>query len=198
MYLACKDSFGMQEAPESQDTQGSRISRIGGFIGKEFREALPATIFFLVLFHMIGLTKAVVLDDYSFTALRSAGSVIAALIVAKAILVVEALPVAGLFSNRPLLKILWKTLLYGVVALIFRFIEELIPLLSKYGGLVSAIKAMPAEICWGLFIVMALWILGGLFLYCLASELIRVIGPDNVRQALISGVEAQAGPDCRA
>lgn len=188
----------MQDTREPEDAKGLPISTIGSFVAKEFREALPATIFFLILFHRIGLTKAVVLDDYSFTALRSAGSVVAALIVAKAILVVEALPVARLFANRPLLQILWKTLLYGAVALIFRFIEELLPLLSKTGGLVSAIQAMPDEVSWGLFAVMALWILGGLFLDCLASELVRAIGPDKVRQALLAGMEAPTGSEGRA
>lgn len=171
------------------------MSRIWAIVAKEIREALPATIFFLILFHMIGLTKAVVLDEYSFTALRSAGATVGALIVAKAVLIVEALPIARLSSNRPILQILWKTLLYGVVALLFRFVEELIPLLSKHGGLVSAIKAMRGEVSWALFAVLALWILGGLFLYCLASELIRAVGPDKVKEALFTGMEGRSGSD---
>lgn len=144
---------------------------------------------------MIGLTKAVVLDEYSFTALRAAGATVGALIVAKAVLIVEALPIARLSSNRRILQILWKTLLYGVVALLFRFVEELIPLLSKHGGLVSAIKAMRGEVSWALFAVLALWILGGLFLYCLASELVRAVGPDKVKEALFTGVEGRSGTD---
>lgn len=169
--------------------------RIWAIVAKEIREALPATIFFLLLFHMIGLTKAVVLDEYSFTALRSAGATVGALIVAKAVLIVEALPIARLSSNRPILQILWKTLLYGVVALLFRFVEELIPLLSKHGGLVSAIKAMRGEVSWALFAVLALWILGGLFLYCLASELVLAVGPDKVKEALFTGMEGRSGSD---
>ncbi len=171
------------------------MSRIWAIVAKEIREALPATIFFLLLFHMIGLTKAVVLDEYSFTALRSAGATVGALIVAKAVLIVEALPIARLSSNRPILQILWKTLLYGVVALLFRFVEELIPLLSKHGGLVSAIKAMRGEVSWALFAVLALWILGGLFLYCLASELVLAVGPDKVKEALFTGMEGRSGSD---
>ena len=48
------------------------MSKIGAIIAKEIREALPATIFFLFLFHLIALTKAVLLDDYSITSLRAA------------------------------------------------------------------------------------------------------------------------------
>ena len=169
------------------------MRRIWAIAAREIREALPATIFFLFLFHMIGLTKAVVLDEYSFTALRSAGATVGALIVAKAILLVEALPIAQISSSRRLLQILWKTLLYGVVALLFRFMEELIPLVSKHGGFVSAVKAMQEEVSWPLFAVLALWILGGLFLYCLASELVRAIGPDRVKEALFSGLQGRSG-----
>jgi hypothetical protein len=71
-----------------------------------------------------------------------------------------------------------------MMALIFRFVEELIPFVSKHGGLVSGTKAMMGEISWTLFSVLALWVLGGLFLYCLASELIQAIGPDKVKEVL--------------
>lgn len=65
------------------------MSRIGAFVMKEIRGILPATILFLFLFHMIGLTKAVLLEDYSVNALRATTATIGALIVAKAILTVE-------------------------------------------------------------------------------------------------------------
>ena len=162
------------------------MKRIWEVVAREIREALPATIFFLFLFHMIGLTKAVSLDDYSITALRAAGATIGALIVAKAILVVEALPVARLSSRRRMFDVLWKTLLYGAVVLLFRSLEELIPLASKHGGLVSGTKAMYQEVSWPLFAVLALWILGGLFLYCLASELVRAVGAEKVKETLFN------------
>jgi hypothetical protein len=160
------------------------VNKIGAIVAKEIREALPATIFFLCLFHLIALTKAIALDDYSITALRAAGATVGALIVAKAILVVEALPLARLFAGRLAVQILWKTLLYGMVALLFRVVEEIIPLVSKHGGVVPAAKAMSREVSWPLFGVLALWILGGLLLYSLASELVHAIGSDRVKDLL--------------
>lgn len=168
------------------------MSRIWAVVAKEIREALPATIFFLFLFHLIGITKAVVLDEYSFTALRAAGATVGALIVAKAILVVEALPIARLSSSRRIFQILWKTLLFGVVTLLFRFLEELLPFVAKHGGVVSASRAMLGEVSWTLFTVLALWILGGLFFYALASELVRAVGPDKVMEALFSEMEGRS------
>lgn len=160
------------------------MKRIGAIVVKEIREALPPFVFFLILFHMIALTKAVVLDDYSLTALRATFATVGALIVAKAILVVEALPLARLFPAQKLVQILWKTLLFTAVALLFRFVEELVPLVSKYGSVPAAADRAREEIHWPLFWVVGLWILGSLALYCVAAELVRAVGPERVRDAL--------------
>jgi hypothetical protein len=159
-------------------------------VAKEIREALPATIFFLLLFHLIGLTKAAVLDEYSLSALRAMGATMGALIVAKAVLVVEAMSIARLFSGRRISNILWRTLLYGALALLFRFAEELIPLVSKYGEITSAIRAMIGDVSWALFAVMALWMFSGLFLYTLASDLVRIFGPNKVKETIFSRLES--------
>jgi hypothetical protein len=174
------------------------MRRIFTLVVKEIREALPATIFFMFLFHLIGISKAVLLDEYSFAALRSVGATMGALIVAKAVLVVEALPIAHLFLSRRIFNILWRTLLYSVVALLFRFVEELIPHVSKHGEMLSAIRAMIGEVSWALFAVLALWLIFGLFLYTLASDLARLVGRDKVKEAVFSRLESRSGPDGNA
>jgi hypothetical protein len=174
------------------------MRNIIAIIAKEIQEALPATIFFIILFHLIGFSKAVVLDDYSFTALRSVGATLGALIVAKSVLIVQALPVARLFSSRRISNILWRTLLYSVVAILFRFVEELIPHVSKHGEILLAITATLGEISWPLFAVLALWLICGLFLYTIASELVQVGGPDKIKEALFSRTESRSEPDGNA
>jgi hypothetical protein len=148
---------------------------------KEILDVLPATIIFLLLFHMIALTKAAVVEEFSITAISAVGATVAAFLVAKAILVVEALPIHRLFSQRPLVQLLLKTMLYGMVAMVFRFVEEFIPLASKHGGFLRAVEAMPGEISWSLFAVFFLWILCGLLLYSVILELARALGSDKVR-----------------
>lgn len=160
------------------------MNRIGAIVVNEVREALPPFVFFLILFHMIALTKAVLLDDYSVTALGATFATVGALIVAKAVLVVEALPLARLFSARKFVQVLWKTLLFAGVALLFRFLEELVPLISKSGGIFAAVDRLLEEVHWPLFWVVALWIVGSLFLYCVAAEIVRAVGPEKVREAL--------------
>jgi hypothetical protein len=161
-----------------------RARRFGAVVVREVREALPPFVFFLVLFHLIALTKAVLLDDYSITALRATFATVGALIVAKAILLVEALPFAKLVPAPRIAQVLWKTLLFGVVALAFRFLEELISLVSKYASVATAVERALEEVHWPLFWVLALWMLISLFLYCVAVELVRAIGSEKVAQAL--------------
>lgn len=171
------------------------MGRIGAVVAKEVREALPATLFFIFLFHMIGLTRDAVLEDYSFTALRSAGATLGALIVAKAILLVDALPIARLSSASRIYQVIWKTLMYGVMVLVFRFVEELIPFLSKSDSLASAVQALFAEVSWSLFAILTLWVLGGLFLYCLAAELVQAIGMEKIREVLFGAPQGTQSPD---
>jgi hypothetical protein len=161
------------------------MGKIGAVVVKEIREALPATLFFLFLFHMLALTRAVSLNDYSFAAVRAVSATVAALIVAKAILVVEALPLSVLHARRRWVAVLSKTLLYGIVVLIFKVVEEAIPLISKHAGLISAMDAMLRDVSWPLFIVSALWVAGGLLLYCVAAEMVAVVGPRAVREIFL-------------
>lgn len=160
------------------------MGKFGTLILKEIREALPAIVFFLVLFHLIGLTKALLLQDYSITALRTVGATIGALVVAKAILVVEALPVARVNSDKRMYQVLWKAFLYSVVVLLFRILEEAIPLFAKHDGVITAAKAMYDEVAWPLFWVVALWTTGGLVLYSLAAELVEALGAARIKEIL--------------
>jgi hypothetical protein len=170
------------------------MSKIWAIVAREIREALPATILFLWLFHMIAITKAVTLGDYSFTALRATFATVGALLVAKAILVVEALPIARLFAGSLWFHVLWKTLLFNVVVLIFRYIEEIIPLVRKHGDLLAATEELFREISWPQFGVFQLWLFSALFLYCVASELVRKIGAERVKAMLFrAGGNAAAG-----
>jgi hypothetical protein len=167
------------------------MTKIGAVVVKEVREGLPSFIFFLVLFHLIALTKAVSIGDYSITSLRATVATVGALIVAKAVLVVEALPISRRFSGRRVNQILWKTLLFALVVLLFRFVEEILSLSSEHGGVVAATRVLFHEISWPVFWVVTLWIIGGLLLYSLASELISAIGPEKVKEMLFGAQRAE-------
>jgi len=82
--------------------------------------------------------------------------------------------------------VLWKTLLFGVVATAFRVLEEVVPAMAGHEGLIAATRQAFGEVSWAHFWVIQMWLLALLFLYCLAAELVRVIGPAKVRAMLLS------------
>jgi hypothetical protein len=168
------------------------VSKIGAIAVREIREAVPAAIFFLWLFHLIALTKAVAVDDYSITALRATAATVGALMVAKAILIVEALPVSRLFSTRLLSHVLWKTLLFTAVALLFRLLEEIIPLVVKHKSLITSAEQLYRETSWPQFGVFQLWLFTALLLYCLAAELVRMVGTENLKAMLFGPTRTRA------
>jgi hypothetical protein len=146
---------------------------VAAFVAREVREALAPTLLFLFVFHMIALTQAASRGDFGIGALRATTATLGALVVAKAILVIEALPIARLFAGRRAVHVLWKTVLFGAMALLFRSLEELIHLAAQPGALAPAVRSMLDEISWPLFWVLALWTFGALLLYALLSELAR-------------------------
>jgi hypothetical protein len=160
--------------------------RFADVILRELREALPATLFFFAAFHMIAVTKTVILADYQLDAARSAFATVAALIVAKSILLVENTSIARLFSRPRLANVFWKTLLFGVVASVFRVLEEVVPAMSGHEGLFVATRQAFSAVSWAHFWMIEMWLLALLFLYCLATELVRIIGPEKVRSILLS------------
>ena len=158
------------------------MNRIAAIVVKEVREVVPAFLFFLVLFHLVALTKAVSLGDFSSAALRAVFATVAALIVAKAVLLVEKLPIPAYFASRLVLQVLWKTLLFGALAILFHLLEEFVPRIVKHESLAGAVGAMYRETYWAQFGVVSLWLFAGLLVYTLAVELVRIVGADRVKE----------------
>ena len=72
---------------------------------------------------------------------------------------------------------------YGCLfTFLFRLIEELIPLFSKYGSLGRAGSHLFEEIVWPQFWAIQIWLYMSLVLYCSAVELIRILGKDRVKE----------------
>jgi hypothetical protein len=83
---------------------------IGATITHEIRELIPAVIYFVITFNIIGFTKVLMLREYGITASTFAGATFGALLVAKAVLIVGVLPFMEPFPKLPIVyNVLWKT-----------------------------------------------------------------------------------------
>lgn len=159
------------------------MSNIIARIKKELLEVLPAFIFFVIMFHILIVTRALTLKEYGITAHASAAALIGALLVAKAILIADRLPFLNLYPAKPLAwNAILKTAVFGIIIFFFLFIEELLHQSRHYGSVVEAYSHLDTDMIWPAFWAREMWLTVLLLFYCFAVELVRVIGVDKVKE----------------
>jgi hypothetical protein len=121
------------------------------------------------------------LSEYGVPASTIALVSVSALVIGKAILIADKLPFIDRFPNKPLIyNIAWKTFIYLLIALFFRYLEELIPRLLKHQSWGLANQNIQSEIVWQHFFVVQIWLLVLLFIYSIARESVRIIGKNKI------------------
>src|SRR5438309_8851405 len=101
--------------------------RIGARILHEAREALPPTLFFLVGFHFIVFTTNLLVAQYAVAVSSFMLATVAALVVGKAVLVANHMPLLRRYDRAPLIQpILFKTAFYWVIVFLARLLERFV------------------------------------------------------------------------
>ncbi|MDO9105136.1 MAG: hypothetical protein Q7U57_09275 [Methylovulum sp.] len=161
-------------------------------VKEDIKTSIPTVLFFLAAFHLLAFTRKLVEDSYGITLGDSSAATIGALIVAKAILIVNKLRVANCMADLPLVfGIFWKALIYSMFAWLFRLLEELIPLVVKYDGVSVAVSHLLTGVVWPRFWALNLVLFMLLIIYCVGVELIRVLGAEKVT-AIFLGFPARS------
>ena len=100
---------------------------VGARLLHELSRALPPTIFFFVGFNFIVLTTNLLVADYAAAVSTFMLATLAALVVGKAVLTANALPVITRFDRAPLIQpILFKTAVYWVAVFVARLAERFV------------------------------------------------------------------------
>ena len=73
----------------------------------------------------------------------------------------------------------WKTVIYVLVALVVRFLEYLIPLWWQYRNLSLAVDHLWSETIWPHFWVIQIWLVCLFFVYVSFRELARAVGEEK-------------------
>src|SRR5215469_1333569 len=181
-----RDKPEIEVTAEQSPTSAGFVRRAGAFLLREFLEILPPTIFFLIGFNLIVLTTNLILADYGGQFASFMLATAAALIVAKALLVANAMPAIRRYDRAPLIRpILFKTVFYWSAVFIVRLLEHWIEyLLSKdyvFGGF---LKHEVGAFSWGRFIAVQLWIFVLFLIYVTASEFNRLFGHGELGRIL--------------
>ena len=84
---------------------------------EEFFKILPPTIFFFVALHIVMFIRVLMLEGTGLAPSSSISIAVAALILGKAVLLADMVPVINRFPNKPLIyNVAWKTLIYWLMA----------------------------------------------------------------------------------
>ena len=150
---------------------------------EEFLALLPPTIFFFVALHLVALLRVLMLKGTGVSTLTSVSVTIAALILGKAVLIADLLPIINRFPNKPLLhNVAWKTLIYVLLSALIHYLERLVDFSRQVGGIVAGNEKLLAEIVWPHFWAIQILLFVLIASYCTMHELVRVIGKEKVRR----------------
>ncbi len=171
------------------DTNAEPVAGHGGchFVVEEFYKVLPPTIFFAVGFNLIVLTQRILLMDYL---LQFAGFMVAtttALVVGKAVLIADAIPLLRRYDRKPpIISIVFKSIFYWGCVFIARLIEAYIHYMIDQGKVVGFVSYMQQTFSWHRFTFIQIWILVLFLLYTTGAELNRLLGKGTLRRLLFS------------
>src|SRR5215470_15935439 len=148
---------------------------------EEFFAVLPPTIFFFVALHLVTFIRILIAKGSNFQPLSTMSIAIASLILGKAVLVADMLPPINRYPNKPLAyNILWKTMIYLLMASIIHYLERLIDFSRQAGGIIAGNEKLLAEMVWPHYLAVEIILFLLILMYCTARELVRVIGKDKM------------------
>jgi hypothetical protein len=164
-------------------------------IKHEAMKALPPTIFFFVILHIVALIRSLMIKGSGVDLPVSTSVLIASLILGKSVLVADMLPFINRFPDKPLLwNVIWKTLMYALVALIVHYLERLYDYWKETAGFLDANALLWADMNWPRFWAVQLLLVTLIFMYCVIAELARVIGRDRLKTMFIGPLPPSAKP----
>ena len=152
-------------------------------IKEEFLAMIPPTIFFFFTLGLVAVVRMLMTKGTGIPISTPIQVAVGALILGKAVLIADMLPIINRFPEKPLAyNVVWKTVIYFLAALVIHYLERLVDFWKEAGGFVAGNEKLLAEIVWPHFwaiqIILVVLILG----YCVMHELARVIGENKMRE----------------
>jgi hypothetical protein len=157
--------------------------RISARLLHEAREALPPTIFFFVGFNFVVLTTNLLVAQYLVAVSNFMLATVAALVVGKAVLVANKIPLLRRYDRAPLVQpILFKTAFYWVIVFFARLLERFVHFVFEGNPPGDFISYLITTFSWHRFSAISLWILVLFLIYVTATEMSHFFGPGELQR----------------
>jgi hypothetical protein len=159
------------------------MSKLSEKIKEEIAALVPPTVFFFVALHVVALVRVLMIKGTGLPVPSSAQIAVGALILGKAVLIADLLPIVNRYPDKPLAyNVAWKTVIYFLVALALHYLEQLVDFWREAGGFMAGNAKLLAEIVWPHFWAIQIVLVVMVFNYCMMRELVRVLGAKQVRE----------------
>ena len=148
---------------------------------EELFKLLPPTIYFFVALHIVAFVRMLMLKRTGISPSSSISIAVAALILGKAVLIADMLPLINRFPHKPLIyNVTWKTIIYLSISALIHYLERLFDFWRETGGFVAGNQKLLSEIIWPHFWAIQIILFVLIAMYCTVHELVRVIGREKV------------------
>jgi len=148
---------------------------------EEFFKLLPPTIYFFVALHIVAFIRVLMLKGTGLAPSSSISIAVAALILGKAVLIADLLPMINRFPHKPLIyNVAWKTVIYLLISAVIHYLERLFDFWRQTGSFAAGNQKLLSEIIWPHFWAIQIILFVLIAVYCTVHELVRVIGREKV------------------
>jgi hypothetical protein len=159
----------------------------------QVRHVLPPTVFFFIGFNLILFTRWMTLQEHGIPFNNFFGATLAALLVGKAVLVVDNLPFMRRFDRAPLVQpILFKSTIYWVFVFVFRIVEGLFHFMHEGGAFGDFGSFLFAQFSWPRFLAIQIWLMVLFLVYVTAHELNTLFGDGELPRLFLRWHSSEA------
>jgi len=159
----------------------------------QVKHVLPPTVFFFFGFNLILLTRWLTLREHGVPFTNFFAATLLALLVGKAVLVVDNLHFMRRFDGAPLIQpILFKSMIYWLCVFVLRLAEGLFQFLRDGGALGDFPNFLVAQFSWPRFLVIQIWLMVLFLAYVTAHELNSLFGDGELPRLFLRWHSSEA------
>ncbi len=160
---------------------------------RQMKHVLPPTVFFFFGFNLILFTRWMTLQEHGIPFTNFFAATLLALLVGKAVLVVDNLRFMRRFDGAPLIQpILFKSAIYWVCVFVLRLAELLLHFLREGGALGDFPSFLAAQFSWPHFLVVQIWLMVLFLVYVTAHELNALFGDGELPRLFLRWHSSEA------